>query len=323
MPLDLSKVLVVGISSRALFDLEEENRIFDEEGLEAYSDFQLQHEDDVLQKGTAFPLVQALLKLNESRKVPIVEVVVMSRNSPETGLRIFNSLDHHELQMTRAALTGGEPLSRYLGAFKVDLFLSKDESDVQEAVNAGVAAARVYDPPPGFEPDTETVRIAFDYDGVLVSEASEKIYQAEGLEAFQEHERENATVPLPEGPFKKLLGTLADIQKEGDPEDPQVRIAVVTARNRPAHERMIRTLRHWGLKVNSAFFMGGVPKKDVLTAFRAHIFFDDQDVHLSSSPVPAARVPYRTGPVNRAASREAEDSLKQQSRATEESREDK
>ncbi len=295
MPLDLSRVLVVGISSRALFDLEKENRIFDEQGLEAYSEYQLQHEDDVLPKGTAFPLVQALLKLNEDREEPIVEVVVMSRNSPETGLRIFNSLDHYELRMTRAALTGGERLARYMDAFKVDLFLSKDESDVQEAVNAGVAAARVYDPPPGFEPDTEIVRIAFDYDGVLVSPESEKIYQAQGLAAFQEHERKNATVPLPEGPFKKLLGTLAEIQKEGDPEDPQVRVAVVTARNRPAHERMIRTLRHWGVKVNSAFFMGGVPKNDVLTAFKAHIFFDDQDVHLASSSVPAAKVPYRTG----------------------------
>lgn len=295
MPFDLSKVLVVGISSRALFDLEEENRVFEEQGLEAYSEYQLQREDDVLQKGTAFPLVQALLKLNEGRDEPIVEVVVMSRNSPETGLRIFNSLDHYELPMTRAALTGGERLARYMDAFEVDLFLSKDESDVQEAVNAGVAAARVYDPPPGFEPDTETVRIAFDYDGVLVSEESENIYQAEGLQAFLDHERKNATVPLPEGPFKKLLDTLAEIQKEGDQENLRVRIAVVTARNRPAHERMIRTLRHWGVKVNSAFFMGGVPKNGVLAAFRAHIFFDDQDVHLASSSVPAAKVPYRTG----------------------------
>ncbi len=296
MPLDLSKVLVVGISSRALFDLEEENRVFEEQGLEAYSEHQLRREADMLRKGTAFPLVQALLKLNEGRKEPIVEVVLMSRNSPETGLRIFNSLDHYELPMTRAALTGGERLARYMGAFKVDLFLSKDRSDVQEAVNAGVAAARVYDPPPGFEPDTERVRIAFDYDGVLVSEESEKIYQAEGLEAFQEHERKNATVPLPEGPFKKLLTTLAEIQQEGDPDDPQVRIAVATARNRPAHERMIRTLRYWGVKVNSAFFMGGVPKSEVLAAFGAHIFFDDQDVHLASSSVPAAQVPYRTDP---------------------------
>ncbi len=295
MPVDLSDVLVVGISSRALFDLEEENGIFDEDGLEAYSEYQLQHEDDVLPKGTAFPLVQALLKLNEGREAPIVEVVVMSRNSPETGLRIFNSLDDYELPMTRAALTGGEPLAPYMKAFEVDLFLSKEEADVQAAVDAGVAAARVYNPPAGFEPDTETVRIAFDYDGVLVSEESEKIYKANGLEAFQEHETQNAKVPLPEGPFKKLLGILAEIQKQGDPENPQVRIAVVTARNRPAHERMIRTLRHWGVKVNSAFFMGGVPKNDVLNAFRAHIFFDDQDLHLTSSSVPAAKVPYRTG----------------------------
>jgi 5'-nucleotidase len=226
-----------------------------------------------------------------------VEVVVMSRNSPETGLRIFNSLDHHGLNITRAALTGGESLALYLSAFKVDLFLSKDELDVQAAIDAGIAAARVYDLPPGFEPDTEKVRIAFDYDGVLVSEESEKIYQEKGLDAFLEHEKKNAKEPLPEGPFKKLLTILGELQRQGDPKDPPVRIAVVTARNRPAHERLIRTLRTWGVRVNSAFFMGGVPKDEVLKAFRAHIFFDDQEVHLSpaSAVVPAAQVPYRTG----------------------------
>lgn len=296
MPLDLSKVLVVGISSRALFDLEEENRVFEKQGLEAYSEYQLRHEDDVLEKGTAFPLVQALLKLNEDREEPIVEVVVMSRNSPETGLRIFNSLDHYQLPMTRAALTGGERLALYMNAFKVDLFLSKDDADVQAAVDAGVAAARVYNPPPGFEPDTETVRIAFDYDGVLVSQESEEIYQNEGIEAFWKHEKENATKPSPEGPFKKLLTTLARIQSEGDPADPRVRIAIVAARNSPAHERVIRTLRRWGVNVNSAFFMGGVAKDEVLKAFKAHIFFDDQEVHLSlaATSVPSAHVPYRT-----------------------------
>ena len=183
-----------------------------------------------------------------------------------------------------------------MDAFKVDLFLSKDEADVKETVNADVAADQVYDPPPGFEPDTETVRIAFDYDGVLVSEESEKIFQTEGLEAFQEQEKQNAMVAPPEDPFKKLLGTLAEIQKEGDPENPLVRIAAFTARSRPAHGHLIRTLRHWGVKVNSAFFMGGIPKKDVLTDSTAHIYFDDQEAHLTSSLVPAARVPYGTGP---------------------------
>ncbi len=298
MGFDLSDVLVVGISSRALFDLEEENRVFEEEGFEAYSSYQIEREDEVLAPGTAFALVRALLKLNEGGGKPVAEVVVMSRNSPETGLRILNSLERHGLGMTRAALTGGEPLAPYLDAFKVDLFLSRDEGDVQAAVDAGVAAARVYDPPPGFVPDTERVRIAFDYDGVLVSEESEKIYQNEGLEAFLAHESKNAREPLPEGPFKKLLETLAELQRGGDALDPPIRVAVVTARSRPAHERMIRTLRHWGIRVNSAFFMGGVPKDEVLKAFRAHIFFDDQDVHLAraATVVPAARVPYRTDP---------------------------
>src|SRR5215217_2013185 len=217
MPLDLAKTLVVGISSRALFDLEEENRIYEEEGLEPYSRYQLEHEDEVLNSGTAFPLVEALLRLNEGHEERVVEVVVMSRNSPDTGLRIFNSLDHYNLDITRTALTGGEPLAPYLKAFHVDLFLSKDTEDVQAAIDAGAAAAHVYDPPPGFEPDTEKVRIAFDYDGVLVSEESEKIYQTEGLEAFLQHERNNADKPLPEGPFAKLLTTLGHLQRNADP----------------------------------------------------------------------------------------------------------
>ncbi len=295
-PLDLTEVFVVGISSRALFDLEEENQIFDDKGLESYAKHQLEHENTVLEKGTAFPLVQALLGLNEDPKTPAVEVVVMSRNSPETGLRIFNSLEHYGLGITRAALTGGETLATYMQAFEVDLFLSKQEADVQEAIDGGFAAARVYDPPPGFEPDTETVRIAFDYDGVLTSEESEKIYQEQGIEAFWEHEKKNATRPAPEGPFKKLLVTLGELQKDEDPENPRVRIAIVTARNSPAHERVIRTLRSWNVQVNSAFFMGGVPKDEVLKAFRAHIFFDDQEVHLSlaATSVPSAQVPYRS-----------------------------
>lgn len=299
MPLDLSKALVVGISSRALFDLEEENKIYEEEGLKPYSRYQLEHEDEVLNPGTAFPLVEALLKLNEGHEERVVEVVVMSRNSPDTGLRIFNSLDHYSLDITRTALTGGEPLAPYLRAFHVDLFLSKDAVDVQAAIDAGVAAAHVYDPPPGFKPDTEKVRIAFDYDGVLVSEESEKIYQKEGLKAFLEHERNNADRPLPEGPFAKLLTTLSQLQRNADPADRPVRIAVVTARNRPAHERVIRTLRAWDVQVDSAFFMGGIPKDEVLKAFRAHIFFDDQEVHLglASAVVPSAKVPYKTSPI--------------------------
>jgi 5'-nucleotidase len=225
-----------------------------------------------------------------------VEVVVMSRNNPYTGLRILNSLDHHQLEITRIALTGGEPLAPYLDAFDVDLFLSKDRGDEQAAVDAGFAAAQVYDPPEGFEPDEDTVRIAFDYDGVLVTEESEQIYQEQGLEAFWKHEKKNARTPSTEGPFKKLLMTLGTLQGEGDPYNPPIRIAVVTARSRPAHERMIRTLRHWGVEVNSAFFMGGVEKQKVLKAFRAHIYFDDQEVHLdlASGSVPSAQVPYKS-----------------------------
>jgi 5'-nucleotidase len=280
-----------------LFDLEAENRIFEEQGLEAYSRYQLDREDEVLNPGVAFPLVQAFLKLNElvtgQRKA---EIVIMSRNNADTSLRIFKSINTHGLGITRGAFTSGASLAPYLHAFDVDLFLSANEADVQDAVNAGVAAGRVYGlPEEGVDAPTHQIRIALDGDAVLFSEESEEIYQHEGLEAFLHHERENACKPLPEGPFAKLLKTLAVMQLGFDPENPPIRTALITARNSPAHERVIRTLRTWGVRVDEAFFMGGASKDEVLKAFRPHIYFDDQDVHLktASRHVPSARVPYR------------------------------
>ena len=291
MAYDLKNKLVVGISSRALFSLEKENKIFETLGLHEYAKYQLEHENEQLEKGTAFPLVKGLLALNDKFEEPIVEVIVMSRNSPETGLRIFNSIDTYALDIKRAAFTGGEEISRYLSAFDVDLFLSKNECDVQEAVNKGFAGALIYDVPENFKPDETQIRIAFDADAVVFSDESEKIYKEKGLEAFLENEKSNAEKDLLEGPFGKLLKTLSKIKEK---DEDRIRIAIVTARNSPAHKRVIYTLRNWGVKVDEAFFLGGVKKKEVLKAFNAHIFFDDQDTHVASASevTPSGRVPY-------------------------------
>lgn len=287
----MSQKLVVAISSRALFNLKKENEIYETLGLQEYAKYQLDNEEHLLETGTAFPLVKALLELNEKFEEPIVEVIIVSRNSPETGLRIFNSIDSYNLKIVRAAFTGGADIARYLGAFKVDLFLSKNEDDVQQAVNSGFAAALIYDVPENYKPDETQIRIAFDADAVLFSDESEKIYQSRGLDAFLEHEKINAGRDLPEGPFGKLLKTLSKIKEKNDS---YIRIAIVTARNNPAHKRVIYTLRHWGVKVDEAFFLGGVEKKEVLKSFNAHIFFDDQDTHTrpASEVVPSSRVPY-------------------------------
>ena len=292
MSYDLKNKLVIGISSRALFCLEKENEIFEKSGLAQYTRYQVEHENEMLEKGTAFPLIKAFLELNEKFDEPIVEVIVMSRNSPETGLRIFNCIDEYGLQIFRAAFIGGSDISRYLSAFEVDLFLSKNEEDVQSAVNGGFAAALIYGVPEGYKPDETQIRIAFDADAVVFSDESEEIFQKEGLEAFLRHERENAEKALPEGPFGKLIKTFSKI-KEKDPS--LIRIAIVTARNSPAHKRVIYTLRDWGVKVDEAFFLGGVEKREVLRAFNAHIFFDDQDgnVRPASKVVPSSRVPCR------------------------------
>lgn len=297
MGLDLSDVLVIGISSRALFDLEDSNDLFIKEGLDAYRAHQLENEKEVLKKGTAFALVKALLHLNVISGKKLVEVIVMSRNSPDTGLRVFNSIAHYGLAISRAAFSGGTPLSPYLKAFDVDLFLSKSDEDVQAAVDSGVAAAALYAPPMGERAETEQIRIAFDADAVIFSEESEHIYKTQGLEAFLAHEKANVDTPMKEGPFAKLLMTLSFLQQHFPKGESPVRIAIVTARNSPAHERVVQTLRTWGVTVDEAFFLGGLSKDQILQAYQAHIFFDDQEAHLedASKLVPSGKVPYKTG----------------------------
>lgn len=296
MAYDLKDKLVIGISSRALFDLEHENILFEKSGVEEYSRYQIEHEDILLKPGTAYPLVEALLKINEKLGEDLVEVIILSKNSPETGLRILNSINEKSLEISRAGFTGGKSIGPYLKAFNVDLFLSKDEKDVQTAIDQSIAAAIIYDPPEHFDSEKDEIRIAFDADAVLFSDESEQIYKEKGLEAFIQNEKINAEKPLPEGPFGKLLKTLSTI-KDRQPEGVNfVRIAIVTARNSPAHKRIILTLRTWGVHVDEAFFLGGVSKKQILKAYNAHIFFDDQDAHIepASHIVPSGRVPYRS-----------------------------
>lgn len=291
MAYDLSKLLVIGISSRALFDLDQEDRIFNTKGLQAFIDYQREHEEEVLRPGCAFPLVKGLLGLNGLPEGRRVEVILMSKNHPDVCLRVFNSIDHHGLDITRAALSGGAALAPYLGAFQVGLFLSQSAEDVQKAADQGVAAGLIYPPPSGVQGPIGQIRIAFDGDCVIFSDEAQKVYDREGLDAFYRFEQDNAQRELPAGPFARLLKTLSEVQG-ADPDKSPVRIALVTDRNTPAHERMIRTLRAWNVRIDEAFFLGGIAKAEILKAFGAHMFFDDKEEYcaLAASHVPTSRV---------------------------------
>ena len=300
MSVDLSQILVIGVSSRALFDLEEENLIFDQKGLKEFRKYQYEHELELLKPGTAFYLVKSLLELNKQASKPIVEVVVMSRNSPETGVRVMNSIKAHDLNITRLAFTGGDSLFGYIEGYDVDLFLSKDPEDVQKVIDSGSsAAALIYAPPSEFNSETSKVKIAFDADAVLFSDDSEFRYKTEGLEAFQKHESENEKNALKEGPFAKLLIKLSKIQEylPTGVELSPLRLAIITARSAPSHLRVINTLREWGVYIDEVHFLGGLSKDKILEAFGAHIFFDDQEAHLgpASKVVPSGKVPYAKG----------------------------
>jgi len=300
MAYDLTEPLVIGISSRALFNLELENRIYEEKGVSAYEKHQVEHENEVLQKGSAFQLVKAFLGLNALQEKRLVEVIVMSRNSPNTSLRIFNSIEDYELDISRAALTGGAEITPYLRAFKTDLFLSAHEKDVKQAIDSNIAAGVILTGASHANSmqKIEQIRIVFDGDAVLFAAEAERIYQHEGMAAFAEHERQKANIPLQEGPFANFLRALSHIQSLfPDKEHSPIRTALVTSRNAPEHERAIKTLRAWDVRVDEAFFLGGVSKRDILSAFGAHIFFDDQKTHASAAAevVPFAVVPYREG----------------------------
>ncbi|MCZ8250914.1 MAG: 5'-nucleotidase [Hylemonella sp.] len=315
MALDLSETLVVGISATALFDLTEADSVFrakfesdKETAVAEYRAYMLEHENDALKDGTGMPLVRALLALNKYRKdgdKPLVEVVVMSRNSPETGVCVFNNIRARSLTISRHAFTGGESVVPYLEAFDVDLFLTTNIRDAQRVIDGGNCAAAIVKAPPSDLSSIPPgqVRIAFDGDAVLFDESSEIVYKAEGLQGFHKNEDVNQDVPMPDGPYAVFLEKLSRLQKRlpFGVEFSPVHIAIVTARNAPAEMRVIKTLRHWGVYVNEIFFLGGVEKAAVLKAFRPHIFFDDQDLHLDAAAkhVPAGKVPYKSNsPLN-------------------------
>jgi 5'-nucleotidase len=295
MAYNLDDKLVIAISSRALFDLEKENRIFDEKGLEAYYDYQLTHEDTPLKRGTAFRFVKNLLAINKDFDDRLIEVIILSRNNAATGLRIGRSIEHYGLDIERSGWTAGTSVVKYLEAFRVDLFLSAHGEDVQDAINADVAAATILPHTPSSDEASDIVRIAFDGDAVIFGDESEKIYQEHGLEAFLAHERDNAKNPLSKGPFFKFLKVISDIQDKFPMEKSPIRTALVTARSFSTHKRVLRTLDVWGVRVDEAFFQGGVQKYEVVKAFGADIFFDDQDAHLkyTAKDTPSAKVPYR------------------------------
>lgn len=311
MSLDLSDTLVVGISATALFDMKEADRVFHNKfvqdkdtAIAEYRAYMLARENDDLSDGTGMPLVKALLSLNQHRKdgdaKPLVEVVVMSRNSPETGVRVFNSIRSRELPVSRHAFTGGESVVDYLEAYDVDLFLTTNVEDAQRVIDSqACAAAIVKEPPHDHAVLSETqVRIAFDGDAVLFDESSEIVYKTEGMAAFHSAEDQRQDEPMGDGPYAILLRKLSRLQERlpFSVELSPVRIAIVTARNAPAEMRVIKTLREWGVYVNEIFFLGGVEKTKILRAFRPHIFFDDQDLHLdpASKHIPSCKVPYKS-----------------------------
>ena len=274
--------LVIAISSRALFDLDESHRVFEEEGLDAFQKYQIAREDEPLEHGDAFSLVQKLLNLNTQLDQSPVEVILLSRNSADTGLRVFNSIQHYELDISRAAFCGGDSPYRYIPAFNSHLFLSTDGADVRQALEFNVAAATIL-PSKKSTTQRELLKIAFDGDAVLFSDESEKIYKTKGLEAFTENEREAANEPLRGGPFKPFLASLQQIQGAFPVGEAPIRTCLVTARAAPAHERVVRTLRAWNIRIDESLFLGGLDKGQFLQAFDADVFFDDQQGHCESA----------------------------------------
>lgn len=275
--------LVIAISSRALFDLAESHSVFEAEGVAAYCDYQISREDSPLAPGIAFNMVRKLLALNQRDfSHPRVEVILLSRNSADTGLRVFNSIQHHNLNISRAAFTRGKSTFPYASAFGAHLFLSADVDDVKDTLDAGLAAATIL-PSNVRTSDDDVLRIAFDGDAVIFSDEAERVFQEQGLAAFTSSETRSAKTPLSGGPFKNFLSMLHNIQADYPSDSSPIRTALVTARAAPAHERVIRTLRDWNIRIDEAIFLGGLDKGPFLKAFDADIFFDDQSKHCDSA----------------------------------------
>jgi len=295
-----SNLLTVAVSSSALFDLAESDLVYQSEGLEAYRRYQIDHEDQVLEAGEGFPLVKKILSLNDRLVNSFVEVILLSRNSADTGLRVFKSIESHGLDITRAAFCGGSSPYKYIKAFGSDLFLSTHAEDVRQALDQKVAAATLIGSSNNAERKVETnqLKLAFDGDSVLFSDEAERVFQQGGLDAFSRSELASAEEPLEGGPFKNFLFALHKLQQQFPEDDLPIRTALVTSRGAPAHERVIKTLRHWDIRLDESLFLGGRDKGEFLKSFKADIFFDDQAVHCSdaSSHVTSGHVP--SGVVN-------------------------
>jgi 5'-nucleotidase len=290
LPYSVDGKLVVAISSRALFDFEDENRVFESEGEGAYIALQYARLDVAAREGVAFPLVKKLLAFGPNR----VEVVVLSKNDPVSGLRVFRSAKQAGLAIERGVFTRGRSPYQYLEPLKANLFLSANENDVMGALNAKVPAARVYpESAQAASRHADEVRIAFDGDAVLFSDEAEAVYQRDGLEAFTRHEITNVLQPLPPGPFKPLLEALHRLQNEKN-TPVKIRTALVTARSAPAHERAVFTLRQWNIAIDEAMFLGGLDKGAFLKSFEPDFYFDDQRGHIDSARlhVAAGHVPF-------------------------------
>ena len=291
MAVTLDDKLVVAISSRALFNLEEENRLFESGDPDGYMRLQYERLDVPAQPGIAYSLVQKLLRFNDDG-VQRVEVVILSRNDPVSGMRIFRSSTAAGIKLQRGVFTQGRAPFGYLRPLRAHLFLSANAEDVREALHAGFPAARVLvESVKASDAFPNEVRIAFDGDAVLFSDEAERVFQAEGLDAFQLHESSKAQLPLPEGPFKPLLAALHRLQMAGN-ASMRIRTALVTARSAPAHERAIRTLMNWNVRVDEAMFLGGLPKGEFLREFEPDFFFDDQTGHVDAAArlVPSGHV---------------------------------
>jgi 5'-nucleotidase len=301
MPYPIERKLVIAVASSALFDLTDSHLVYKEQGVEEYRKYQEKNIDNCIPKGVAFPFVRRLLNLNNVfNKEEPVEVVLLSRNSPETGLRVFRSIKKYGLNITRAAFFSGESPYEYLPAFNVSLFLSAEEEDVNNAIAAGYAAGRVLNTTVVDDEDDIELRLAFDFDGVIVDDEAEKVFQQDGLYEYHHHEELHANDPLHEGPLGDLLKKISYFQKmelkkqKNDKTYKRIlKTSIVTARNAPSHERMINTLKNLGVEVNEAFFLGGIEKSRVLNIMKPHMFFDDQIGHLEHiDKVPAVHIPF-------------------------------
>ena len=286
--------LIIGISSRALFDLDDSHKIFEKEGVDAYKEHQILNEDKILNPGNAFGLVKKILDINNLYESnDRVEVILLSRNSADTGLRVFNSIEAHNLDITRAVFCGGESPHKYVKDFNIDLFLSSSDEDVRMAIESNVASATIISGNSNFKEDSHLLKIAFDGDAVIFSDESEKVFHEKGMSAFIKNEIKGHN-SLEPGPMKPFLMELNKLQGEFSLEDCPIRTALVTARSAPTHKRVIKTLREWGVRIDESLFLGGMSKEDFLRSFQADIFFDDQLKNIvdASGKITSAHVPY-------------------------------